>query len=829
MTTGRYGRVGRLIAVTVGVLMVGTALVPSVPATAATTGLDGSCATVEAIFARGSGQTIGEGESKRFFEQIQSRVKSPLSYNPYELGSTKDGIDGFQYPAEKVDGWRSGVGVDAWVSSGGAFVYGDSVNEGVDELDRYIEKRIAKCGANTKFILGGYSQGAQVIGETYVEKLTNSERDKVVFNVLLGDPKLYLPEGERPFLGTAPACTGKYTKSEWRRDVPVCETDGGSLGARKPYLPTSFASSTGLWCADADFVCGSRKVFWDNDGHGTYKNEGAGIDKGVREAIERLHSILPAESGDNLDVKFYPVKSGTTGLDVAFLIDSTGSMSGQIEAAKGIASTLATFVQANRGRVALVEYRDAGDDFTARILSPLSETTEDFSTQLSTVVADGGGDTPEALLHALTTTFNGLTWRAGATKAAIVLTDAGYHDPDVVDGSTLASVAQRSLEIDPVNVYPVVSEGMADYYGPLADATSGKVIANNGDTTAALEDALTVIEERPVPTLEFNHYQGPVDSTIRYDATGSYSVSSEIVKWDWDWNGDGVYDLEGGTPVEEHVYDSEFNGLVQLRVTDKSGLIANYSVPVTIGAAPEPTTIPADSLTVSGAGSEATLVWEASATPSKAWGITVNGVPVGTVSAEARTVTVRDIERTETIEFGVAPISAEDEVGTSRVAYLDPPVAGPSPTPTPSPIATSTPNPTPSIASTPPSSTASLKLSTKTVEQGGKLVVTGTGFDPNDSIELWLHSTPVLLAQNNVGGNGQFAKQVTIPLTTSPGTHKVVVSTSNGDVTVDLEVRTASAAALGATGGRFSPWWAVGGLGALVLGAVLILWRRKRA
>lgn len=312
---------------------------PSMPATAATTGLDGECATVEVVFARGSGQGTGDGEAERFRAQIDSRVKAPLSYNYYELGSQK--IDGFQYPAVKVDGWESGTGVGAKITSGGAWRYGDSVNQGVDELDRYIEKRIAKCGADTKFILGGYSQGAQVIGETYVEKLTNSERDKVVFNVLLGDPKLYLPEGERPFLGTAPACTGKYTKSEWRRDVPVCETDGGSLGARKPYLPASFTSSTGLWCADADFVCGSRKVFWDNDGHGTYKNEGAGIDKGVREAVERLRSALPAESQDDLDIKFYPVKSGTTGLDVAFLIDSTGSMSGQIKAAKGIASTLA--------------------------------------------------------------------------------------------------------------------------------------------------------------------------------------------------------------------------------------------------------------------------------------------------------------------------------------------------------------------------------------------------------------------------------------------------------------------------------------------------------
>ncbi len=41
-----------------------------------------------------------------------------------------------------------------------------------------------------RFILGGYSQGAQVIGETYVEKLSNAERDAVVFNVLPGIPTL---------------------------------------------------------------------------------------------------------------------------------------------------------------------------------------------------------------------------------------------------------------------------------------------------------------------------------------------------------------------------------------------------------------------------------------------------------------------------------------------------------------------------------------------------------------------------------------------------------------------------------------------------------------
>lgn len=805
----------------VGVLALASAVVPATPAAAAATGVEGACATVEAVFARGSGQGVGEGEAQRFFSQLSSRVASPLTVNPYELGSQN--VDGFQYPAVKVDGWEFGTGVDAKISSGGAFRYGKSVNSGVDELDRYIAKRIAKCGASTRFILGGYSQGAQVIGETYVEKLSNAERDAVVFNVLLGDPKLYLPEGERPLFGTAPACTGKYTKSEWRRDVPVCETDNGSLGARKPYLPAAFISSTGLWCADADFVCGSRKFFWDNEGHGTYKNEGAGIDKGVREGVDRLRAVVPAESADHLDVTFYPVRSGTTGLDVAFVIDSTGSMGGQIDAAKGIASALASFVQANRGRVALIEYRDAGDTFTARVLSPLTDGTADFTSQLESIEVDGGGDTPEALMHALTTTFNGLTWRPGATKAAIVLTDADYHDPDLVDGSTLASVAKRSLEIDPVNVYPVVSAYMADYYKPLAEATSGKVIADSGDTTAALESALSVIEERPVPTLEFNRYSGPVGSTIRFDATGSYSVSSEIVKWDWDWDGDGTYDREGGESIEEHRYDAAFDGLVQLRVTDKNGLVANYSVPVEIGGEPSVGPLPADSVAVVGEGTEATVSWTAETAPSGAWGITVNGVPVGSVASERRTIAITDVDRSESVEFGVTPISTEGEVGTSRVVYLDPPRTEPTPTPTP------TPTPAPTTSDDPSNAGPSLTLSVTDVERGSSLTVHGVGFAPGTTAQIWLHSTPVLLTSTDVSSTGAFSREVEIPAMTSPGPHAIVVSTPKGDVSVALTVRASTAAGLSSTGSTFSPWVLAAGVGALIIGAGILIWRRRRA
>ena len=814
----------RMSGVLMGLAVLIASVVAPIPASADVSSRD--CATVDAVFARGSGQTTGSsGEANRFRDQLAARVKAPLTVNYYELGS--ESVDGHQYPAVAVGtgSWDSVTNSSgAFFSGGGAFQYGDSVDAGVDELDAYIEKRIAKC-PSTLFILGGYSQGAQVVGETYVERLNTTERGKIVFSALFGDPKLYLPEGESVLWWDAPACKGQEL-SEWRRIVPECDTDNGSLRARKPYLPSSWTDSSGLWCADHDYVCGSSKAVSDTSGHGTYAAASGDVDKGVKEAVERLQERLPDEDDDLLDVSFQYFQSGATGLDVVFVIDSTGSMAGQIDQAKAIAGSLSTFVAANRGRVALVEYRDHGDEFTARVLSPLQEDTAPFSAALSGIAVGGGGDTPEALLHALMTGFNGLDWRPGATKAAIVLTDADYHDPDLVDGSTLPQVAARSLEIDPVNVYPVVPDYMVDYYRPLAEATTGEVVLNSGDAGPALQEALTKIESRPVPLLVMNGYHGSTGSNIRFDATPSYSASSTIVQWDWDFNGDGDYEVLDGEPIAEHQYNEVFDGYVQLRVTDADGLVANISAPVNIGPPPPLSTQPAESVAVEGAGSTATVTWIAAASPSKAWSLTVDGTHVGLVEPAARSAVITDVERDATVEFGVTPLSSADELGETRVAYLGPGVE-PTPSPTPTTTPTSTPSSTPQPTATAVPS-GSLTLSASTVKPGESLNVTGSGFAASAEVEIWLHSTPVRLGASTADLDGSFSLAVTIPKSTEPGSHKIVATVGADSSSATLIVSDATGSPLAVTGGTFLGWTL--GLGALLvgLGSLVVLWAVRR-
>ncbi|WP_166786632.1 cutinase family protein [Cryobacterium sp. TMT1-19] len=258
-----------------------------VPAALAVDPLSNPCGDVETVFARGSGQAVGDPESERFFAQLQARIGTTLTINPYELGDAS--IDGSQYPAVPVGGdtWDSFWNTaGAFFSAGGGWTYGASVDSGVEELRSYLTSRAATC-PEAAFVLGGFSQGAQVVGETYVEKLTPALRNRVVYQALFGDPRLSLPEGlitpGGSQTGYAPACLGNDSDSEWRFDVPDCFVKSGSLGARQPYLPESFTSTTGLSCAKHDYVCGSSKLIWDAEGHKTYKKDGGSIDKAAVE------------------------------------------------------------------------------------------------------------------------------------------------------------------------------------------------------------------------------------------------------------------------------------------------------------------------------------------------------------------------------------------------------------------------------------------------------------------------------------------------------------------------------------------------------------------
>lgn len=667
-----------VVASAVLALVVGSAVTST--ASAASLKVNEPCTSVEGIFAAGSGQSLLDGESRKFTEQMTRRVTAGgLTYRTYELGTESYG--GQRYNPLAVNGWSFGNAIGGKISSGGAFAYGNSVNRGVNELTAYLPERQKNC-PETVFVLGGYSQGAQVIGETYTEKLLTTELEPIAYNILLGDPKLYLPEGKG---WNPPACRG-IEFSAWRAGQIGCKVDNGSLGQRAPYLNDGWDDRTGLWCNDKDFVCGSEKVIWNNSGHGTYADPGGAIDAGVIEAMKRIKKKLGAEVASDVDDAVEVIGTGTTGADVVFTIDSTGSMAGHIEAALAYADTMAASIVALRGRVALVEYRDVGDEFVAEIRSPLSSDLTRFKTALANISADGGGDTPEALLAAIMTGLNGLDWQDGATKSNVILTDASFHSPDVATGVTLPEVAKRALEIDPVNVYPVVPDYLVSSYEELAAATSGQVIENTGDTAAALTAALVRISARPVPLLALAGYAGLTGEEFTFNASKSYVVDSEITEYAFDFDGDGVFDDVGLSPVASYVYPAEFTGVMQVRVTAADGGIATASATVSVtdvAAAPVGPGAPQDLTativsTVDGV-SEVDLAWTAADSQAVQWMFRANEFHIGTEVGTANTVRVTDVERTEDVTFSVAGVTSDDLVGEASTVVLTADVPEPTP------------------------------------------------------------------------------------------------------------------------------------------------------
>lgn len=333
-------------------------------------------------------------------------------------------------------------------------------------------------------------------------------------------------------------------------------------------------------------------------------------------------------------------------------------------------------IKAQNGRVALVEYRDHGDDPTAVILSKLNPDTTEFQTQLAGITVGGGGDTPEGLLYALMTALNGLDWKWGATKAAVVLTDASFHDPDLTGNITMGQVAKRTLEIDPVNVYPVVPSFLGDTYAPLAEATSGKVILDEGDSAAALSTALTRIEERPLALLAMEEYSAAVGGTMTYSAASSFAMAGSIASYEWDVNGDGAFEAKTTTPVYEHTYPTAFEGVMQVRVTDSLGGVSSASAKVHVGQpstrvtvqAPDTVKVSADPAVTDG--SQVRLEWEASDPTAKGWLLSLNGVFVGAVTGSTHAATITDVRRSADAEFEVAGVSSTDEVGAAATAVL---------------------------------------------------------------------------------------------------------------------------------------------------------------
>ncbi len=150
--------------------------------------------------------------------------------------------------------------------------------------------------------------------------------------------------------------------------------------------------------------------------------------------------------------------SGAKRVEVVFVLDTTGSMSGLIHTAKekiwSIASTLAQAQQAPEISIGLVAYRDRGDAYVTQVVD-LNRDLDSMYAKLMDFAADGGGDGPEAVNEALDAAVKSMSWSLDQStyKVVFLVGDAPPHmdyQDDVKYPQIVAAAAAKGIVVNTI-------------------------------------------------------------------------------------------------------------------------------------------------------------------------------------------------------------------------------------------------------------------------------------------------------------------------------------------------------------------------------------------
>ena len=166
-------------------------------------------------------------------------------------------------------------------------------------------------------------------------------------------------------------------------------------------------------------------------------------------------------------------------LDVMFLLDATGSMGDEITRLKDTIDAVAAQVEGFESkpdvRFAMTLYRDQDDTFLTSTFDFTSDVAA-FRSALNDVVAEGGGDYPEALEEGLASALSEPAWRDPASTLQLVflVADAPPHIDRQVPLTYPAAIVDAISR--GIKVFPIASSESDDQ----AEATFREIAAGTG-------------------------------------------------------------------------------------------------------------------------------------------------------------------------------------------------------------------------------------------------------------------------------------------------------------------------------------------------------------
>jgi hypothetical protein len=240
-----------------------------------------------------------------------------------------------------------------------------------------------------------------------------------------------------------------------RQFVVVRDADGKAVprcpvvvsdGAQHTVTLTTTASGRALLFPHAEGLVGRGLVARASCGDGASSrfslDQGAGV---VDLRLPRARA-LPAERA----------------VDLAFILDTTGSMSEEIASVKTTIQKVASSLRGSnvKIRVGLVEYKDRGDAYVTRV-HPMSRDLAAFSAEVADIRASGGGDVPESMNEGVHVALQQLDWAGPAVaKLAFLVGDAPPHLDYAQDfdyAQDARDAAHRGIQL-----FTIAASGMDD-------------------------------------------------------------------------------------------------------------------------------------------------------------------------------------------------------------------------------------------------------------------------------------------------------------------------------------------------------------------------------
>jgi hypothetical protein len=269
----------------------------------------------------------------------------------------------------------------------------------------------------------------------------------------------------------------------WSRFKSTLESEKGSLGVWKMHLhdrrfPIELTDNNGKPAIDIAVQIrnsGGETIFWnsvtDNRGfaelwYAPFLENAPKVEGGFHlyaKFGERGWTKLGkvSESGDSRQsFRIQMVQELPSAVDIAFVVDATGSMGDEIDYLKEELMELmlrsSAFAPCSKIRLASVFYRDLGDEYVSKH-APFTDRYEDAVVYVQQQYAGGGGDFPEAVDAGLEEAMTQLTWSTKAlSRICFLVLDAPPHDEKKkqMEALTLQYAAKG------IKIIPIVASGI---------------------------------------------------------------------------------------------------------------------------------------------------------------------------------------------------------------------------------------------------------------------------------------------------------------------------------------------------------------------------------